>query len=151
MGMFDSAYCVGPEFVCTAGHDLSEEEFQTKDLDCSLAIIRIEGGRAWYVSGGIDEIPNAAITETLCLNCVCSSCEAFVQAGTGNLIGVYVTFEVDVDAGIVKAIRRVSPPSAEQLAETPRQEWMAGCEGPMPYAEAKERHIHYPHPWKAKP
>jgi hypothetical protein len=69
----------------------------------------------------------------------CVECPAFVQAKTGNVVGVSVEFDVDVLGDKVTAVRRTTPSTAEQMMLTPAQPWMAGCLGPMPYAEAKAR------------
>ena len=36
MGLFDTVTVRDPRFVCSEGHDLSDEEFQTKDLGCTM-------------------------------------------------------------------------------------------------------------------
>jgi hypothetical protein len=37
MGLYDTVKVSDPRFVCSEGHDLSDEEFQTKDLEKLIA------------------------------------------------------------------------------------------------------------------
>lgn len=45
MGLFDYVTVRGPSFVCSEGHDLSGEEFQTKDFGCEMGQVFIEEHR----------------------------------------------------------------------------------------------------------
>jgi hypothetical protein len=67
-----------------------------------------------------------------------------VQYGTGNLVPCSVGFVVKTDGKNITGIERVGMSTAEWLTWEPAQEWMANCEGPMPYEQAHERHIRYP-------
>lgn len=160
MGMFDWAHCNGPEFVCSEGHDLSGEEFQTKDLDCTLGDVVIEGGRVQFHDSGLrfdgQGLGPPAVspyTGTIDVGCTCKKCPAFVQAKTFNLIGTDVSFDVEIVNDEVKSVTRTSPSTAEQLRDTPTRPWMAGCYGPVPYETAKKSHIDSkpPPPWANEP
>ena len=145
MGLFDYVTVRDPRFACSEGHDLSDEEFQTKDLGCTMgsATIGVDRGEARLVideDGGYGDTPRLPFLGRICVYCVCRRCPAFVQAATGNLCPSGVTFEVEVIDDIVRSITRVSETTSEFLANEPRKSYMVGCEGPMSYEAAKARH-----------
>lgn len=144
MGLFDYVECDGTEFVCSEGHSLVSEEFQTKDLGKSM-------GR-WHIAttltgepGGCqmaDEWPAEryrALTATLNVYCSCTKCPAFLQAVSANVIDVWCEFDVELVAGVVKTVRRVSESTADFLAKASTRDYLKGAEGPMPYADACRR------------
>lgn len=141
MGLFDYVKCDDQRFVCSVGHDLRGEEFQTKDLGCTMGESSIANGRVEFSSGGWGDAPDLPITDTLHVYCNCTKCPAFVQDKTFNLVPTWVEFRVEVVAGEVRDITRVSPSTAEFLATEPHKPYMAGCRGPMPYADARQRHL----------
>ena len=140
MGLFDRLECVGPEFVCSEGHDLSGEEFQTKGLGCTMGGGLITHGKLRFCDGGCGDEDREVPLE---IYCTCRKCPAFVQFGTGNEISCGVEFEVMLDGDRVVSVKRVSQDTADWLASTPLERHMHRCEGPMPYAEVIELHIHY--------
>lgn len=141
MGLFDYVTVRDPRFVCSRGHDLSAEEFQSKDFGCTMGRVLIEDGllsshAVYFGEPGADG-------SKVEVYCTCRQCPAFVQFGTGNLVGCDVTFEVELDGDAVKAISRTSPATDDQLRAVPLERHMNRCEGPMPYADAKQLHVHY--------
>ena len=55
MGMFDTVQFIGPSpITCAAGHE--NNDFQTKDLDCSMQHYTVIGGEVY-------EVPSSAIVE----------------------------------------------------------------------------------------
>lgn len=158
MGFYDTVTVCDPRFVCSEGHDLCQEEFQTKDLGGTMGTARIEPAldgahgigsvgskmRLTVESGEWGESPRLPFLGILLVYCHCTKCPAFVQAGTGNLAAVSVEFEVEVISNAIRNIMRVSASTAEFLETKPKQPYMAGCEGPMSYAAAHKRHVEYP-------
>lgn len=149
MGMFDYVRVSGPEFVCSEGHDLSGEEFQTKDLGCTLGYATIRSGRMHFEPHLIERGRSAEdyqrFPRVISIGCTCSRCPGFVQANTGNPVGCDVDFEVDlVYDGTVLHARRVGMSTSEWMEWVVAQPWMAGAEGPMPYTEAREMRMRYP-------
>lgn len=141
MGLFDYVKVSGPEFKCSEGHDLSGEEFQTKDLGCTMGNATIADGKltttpsdwgAPFIPGGM------ALIE---IYCNCTRCPAFVQAKTFNLVDHGVTFKVLLEKDVVQRVERVGETSAEFVANTPKQPWMKDCRGPMLYQEAYKLHL----------
>lgn len=141
MGMFDYVSVSGPEFVCSEGHDLSDEEFQSKDFGCEMGQVRIECGRVSCRAACLGT-PSAESDQVEVYG-TCRRCPAFVQRGTGNLIACWVEFAVKLDGDAVVSVTRTSPPTAEFLRGTPLEKYMRGCEGPMPHTEARELHCNY--------
>lgn len=142
MGMFDRVHVHGPAFVCSEGHDLSGEEFQTKDFACVLDDVSMALGEPMTCGGraGLgfaikaNERPYNATVEVYC---DCTQCPCFVQARTFNLCPVGVNFEVVIENDIVMAVKRTSPTTAEFLETEPKQGYMDGCLGPMTRDEAE--------------
>lgn len=141
MGLFDRLTCIGPEFRCSEGHDLADEEFQTKDLGCTMGYGTIDGGRLTFEDGGWGDPLASPISATIDVYCSCAKCPAFVQAGTGNLVAHWVAFDVAIVDDVVASVTRTSPSCPEWLASEPALEYMA--EGPMGHAEAERLHVHY--------
>ena len=158
MGLFDRLTCADQRFVCSEGHHLGHAEFQTKDLGCTMGHATIdEAGAFVYQPGGWgdpDPVLGMAPWPTIAIYCDCRQCPAFVQPGTGNLIDMWVQFDVkladlavkdnpDVYTGRVVSVLRTSEPTALWLSTEPLKPYMKGCAGPMPWAEAHEAHIEH--------
>lgn len=137
MGMFDRYVVSGTEFVCSEGHDLSGEEFQGKDLDCSLATHAILDGTL-SVSDG-QELPRW--TTTIFVGATCSQCPAYVQAVTANICPAgSCDFAVTVEGktGRVLAIERDGESTADFIAAAPTRGYLRGAIGPLPHDVAVE-------------
>lgn len=143
MGLFDYVSVSGPQFVCSEGHYLGDEEFQTKDLGCTMGSAHI-GEAVEVFDGGYGDTQPNPFTDTIEIYCNCSQCPALVQYGTGNFCPTSVEFEVEVVDSKVKSVRRISMPTPEQIQHELAQPYMKDCEGPMTCAAARERHIDYP-------
>lgn len=121
MGLYDTVEVRDPRFVCSEGHDLGYEEFQTKDLGCTMGWSAITSNgdpsqtRLTVHSGGWGDQPRLPYLGCMYICCSCSRCPAFVQAGTGNFCPTGVEFEVEVVDNIVRAIKRVSESTADYL------------------------------------
>lgn len=141
MGLFDYVTVSDPRFICSNGHDLSAEEFQSKDFGCKMGRVAIENGRISSHAGYFGE-PEADSNKVE-IYCTCRQCPAFVQFGTGNLIGCDVSFEIELDGAMIKSIVCTSPATNDWLRDEPLEQYMKRCEGPMPYADAEHLHRHY--------
>jgi hypothetical protein len=141
MGLFDYVTVNDPCFVCSNGHDLSAEEFQSKDFGCTMGRVVIENERVSSHDGYFGK-PEAD-SKTVEIYCTCRQCPAFVQFGTGNLIGCDVTFEIELDGSAVKLVTRTSPATNDWLRDESLKRHMKRCEGPMPYRDAELLHVHY--------
>lgn len=141
MGLFDNVTVRDPRFVCSNGHDLSGEEFQSKDFGCQMGQIAIEDGRISARAGFLGN-PEAD-SDTVDIYGTCRQCPAFVQFGTGNLVGCDVSFEIKLDGDVIKAIVRTSPATNDWLRDEPLKWHMSRCEGPLPYQDAAQLHAHY--------
>ena len=144
MGLFDYVHVTDDRFVCSEGHPLSGEEFQTKDLGCTMGDSHIDRGRLHLNSGNYGEDPSIPFNGTIDVYCTCTKCPAFVQYGTGNLCPSGASFDVEIVGGVVVSVSRTSPSTEEFLASEPLRPYMKDCEGPMPYETAMRRHIFYP-------
>lgn len=140
MGLFDYVSVAGPEFRCSEGHDLSGEEFQTKDLGCTMGYASI-GKRISISDGGWGETQPSPFTGAIEIYTDCKRCPVFVQDETFNMHTVCVEFAVVVVADKVERVTMTSKSSAEQIAEAPTLEFMPGCRGPMNYEDAHRRHV----------
>lgn len=150
MGLYDDLTCEDPRFVCSEGHSLASAEFQTKDLGCTMGHATIDASGEFFYRPG--EWGDPEVGTMIEIYTDCRQCPAFVQADTGNLIDVWVQFDIeladlaeksnpDVYTGRVVSVARVSEPTAEWLATTPLKPYMQGCAGPMPWAEAQAAHM----------
>lgn len=141
MGLFDHVTVKDPRVVCSNGHDLSAEEFQSKDFGCEMGWVAIENGhvssRAVFLGKPEADSNKIEIYGT------CQQCPAFVQFGTGNLIGCDVSFEIELDGDTIKAVVRTSPATNDWLHDEPLEPYMKRCEGPMSYQDAERLHRHY--------
>jgi len=106
MGMFDRVKCADPRFVCSESHDLSDEEFQTKDFECALGVAVIEDARITFHDGALG-VPMATSPFTGCVTiyCDCTQCPALVQQRTGNVIAVWCDFEVEIVGNTVIGVK----------------------------------------------
>lgn len=143
MGLYDVVRCHGDVFRCSEGHDLSEAEFQTKDLgqtmgEWSLGGVgdRLEGTPGEWNSG-----PRRPFLGRMSVYTNCRKCPAFVQDRTANLVACWVEFEVELVDDFIRSVKLVSPPTAQFLEETPKLPYMANCVGPMTWEEAEARHV----------
>ena len=87
-------------------------------------------------NGGWGESPRHPLLGRFRVYSACHQCPVFVQAGTGNLCDVECTFEIEVVDDVIRSVKRVSESTADWLVNEPRREWMKGCFGPMPHADA---------------
>ena len=142
MGLYDTLTVSNEAFKCSEGHDLSDAEYQTKDLGRTMGY--------WHISDVLtgepgeygDPLPKP-VSGVLEIYCTCKECPAFVQAGTGNLVDCGVTFAVEVHRDKVTRIERQGMTTKEWLAYERAQTWMQGCEGPMSWEDAYKRHSQY--------
>lgn len=147
MGLFDTIKIDDdPRFVCSEGHLLYGEEFQTKDLGCTMghAFIDVVGhdvSRMRFYDGGYGDPVQQPLLGRFDIYCNCRQCPAFVQAKTANVCPVTVDFEVEVVDDVVRAVKRISATTAHFLENEPKQKYMAGCEGPMTYEAAVARSV----------
>ena len=142
MGFFDYVHVSDDRFVCSEGHPLSGEEFQSKDFGCVMGSVGITDGVLSFHAGCIDEEPSPDSNEAE-VYCDCKQCPAFVQDGTGNLVACWVEFRIKIEGNRVVSVERTSKPTAEWLTHEPAQDHMKDCEGPMTYAEAYDLHVQY--------
>jgi hypothetical protein len=140
MGCFDTLNCSGPEFVCSENHDLSIEEFQTKDLGETMGDFNISGNVLTGMDGEWGDFVMFPFTGELNIYCTCTQCPAFVQAKTHNLVGCGVEFKVELVGNQVVKVTRTSTPTEDWVLEEPKLPWMENCLGPMPWEEAEEIH-----------
>ena len=95
MGLFDYVSVNDPRFVCSEGHDLRGEEFQTKDFACSLGTITIStDGVTTRAFGGLGDpidwrrpLNGSANVYAGCSQCASDKWRAWVE--------FVVTFEDD--------------------------------------------------------
>lgn len=140
MGLFDYVSVTGDVYRCSEGHDLCDEEFQTKDLGCTMGDASI-GSHIDIRDGGWGDTQPRPFSGTIEIYAECRRCPAFVQAETFNTHPVSVDFSVEILDDEVKKVTRTSKTSAEQIAEAPTLEYMPNCRGPMSHADAKRRLI----------
>jgi hypothetical protein len=138
MGLFDYVH-VKPDdarFVCSEGHSLSGQEFQSKDFGCTMGDVTIIGNQIVLEDGGYGDSPKHPLLGRFYVYCSCHQCPVFVQANSGNLCDVECTFEIEVVDDVIRSVKRVSASTADWLASEPQREWMKNCHGPMPHGEA---------------
>lgn len=140
MGMYDVVR-VDSQFRCSEGHDLSGEEFQTKDFGETFGDISVSGTSIIIQPGKYGYPPKRPLLGRFVIYGSCRKCPAFVQADTFNVVECWVEFELEVVDNVVRAINMESPTTAEFLKNMPKETWMEGCHGPMSYEEAVELHI----------
>lgn len=140
MGLFDRVYCNRPEFVCSEGHDLSDAEFQTKDLGETMGSATIDD-RFDFNDGGWGDPIARPFTGDIEVYSDCHQCPAFVQAETFNLHPVSVEFVVRVESDAVVLVTRTSASTVEQIEQAPKLDYMPNCRGPMSYEDAQKRHM----------
>lgn len=133
MGRYDYVAVHGDWCRCSEGHDLRGEVLQTKDLGSTFGNWELgdeltgePGGWSW---GEPVELP---FSGELCVYTFCRACPAFLQRVTWNVLKIWVEFQVDLEAGRVVRVWRISDPSADQFEEMRRE----GALGPMTLDEA---------------
>lgn len=98
MGMFDWVDARDGDFTCPKGHVL--RELQTKDFDCTMGTIVIEGGAlTFHDTHGLGPPTTGEVNETLCIYEICDACKG----------GPLITFDVKVVANRVTSIERLPP------------------------------------------
>lgn len=143
MGLFDYVRVQGEEYVCSEGHNLEQESFQSKDFGCTMGTVSL-GGVGITVTmedGGYGHPEIPGLTDYVEVYGDCTRCPAFVQMPTGNLVATWVTFKVHIVKDVVQGVERTSQSTADFLAKEPGQKWMEGCLGPMSYQDAYTKHI----------
>lgn len=152
MGMYDYVTVEGEAFVCSEGHDVSDREFQTKDFDCVLGYIHV-GDVISTEAGCLRIAPDLGKFEShFDIGTACEKCPAFVQAETFNLCPVSVDFRVYHQGERLIRVERISESTFDFIASEPGRVHMGGCRGPMPYGDARKRHIDRAFfPWDPKP
>lgn len=145
MGLYDSVRLRGPKFVCSEGHDLSAEEFQTKDLGQTMGEWEIGERLVGEFGDYRRDAPSLPFSGQLDAYASCRQCPAFVQPVTGNMLDCWVEFRLSIVNNSVVAVERISPSTAKWLESD--DEYMRKAFGPMSTeeAEAKRREI-----WGAK-
>ncbi len=141
MGLFDYVSVQGAAFVCSEGHDLSGEEFQTKDLGSTMGSACLEDGQITIIPGDWGEPPKLPFLGRMHIYCTCRQCPAFVQAKTMNLCGAWVEFEVTIVDDKIRSVTRISQTTTEYLETEPKKPYMVNCLGPMPYEDAYQLHL----------
>lgn len=136
MGLFDRILVRDPRMVCSEGHSMSDDEFQTYDLGRTNGDAEVVDGRLSFQDGGNGRPVAMPFTGRLTVYTDCEQCPAFVQTGTLNLHMAWVEFEIDLQDGVVTDIRRISQSTAEWLAEVPSLPYMKGAMGPMSVYDA---------------
>jgi hypothetical protein len=145
MGMFDTVTVRDDSrFSCSDGHLLYAEEFQTKDLGCTMgfATVFVDNDaqtRMHTQPGSWDTPVTIPLLGRFEIYCDCHQCPAFVQVPTGNVCPVSVEFMLEIVDNVVRKVTRVSPGTAEFLADEPKKPYMVGCEGPMSFEAAELR------------
>ncbi|AKV00175.1 hypothetical protein AKJ09_06838 [Labilithrix luteola] len=133
MGLYDQITVIGDWCRCSEGHDLRGEPLQTKDLGCTMG--------DWILAEDLRGEPGhhgdpvkMPLSGTLSAYTFCRECPSFLQRETWNVLSAWVEFEIDLDAGRLIAVWRISEPSADWI----ERERAAGSIGPMPLAQAVE-------------
>jgi hypothetical protein len=140
MSMFDSVKVYDAWAVCSEGHSLVDEEFQTKCFERSLDRLTI---RDEVLSEGDQfALDGKSFTGFINIYCTCRKCPAFVQAKTHNLMDVWIEFTIELRESRVVEVKRVSKSTADWLKEEPTKPWMKdGFAGPMSYEKAYAMHV----------
>lgn len=145
MGLYDHVHIAGPDlrFVCSEGHDVTGEEFQSKDWGCTMGDVHIAGDAIGHESGGYGDDVKRPYLGRFYVYCTCTQCPAFVQnwqrpdgSRCHNVIDMSVTFELEVVDDKIRNVKRVSTSTADWLRDEPTKEYMRDAIGPMPRAQA---------------
>lgn len=139
MGLFDRV-SVDERFTCSEGHDLTDEEWQSKDFGETMGNVEIAGDEIIIHDGGWGCVPARPLLGRFSIYCSCSRCPAFVQDVTFNLCPLGVEYEIEMVDDKIRSIKRVSEDTATFLREEPRRPYMADCRGPFTYRDAQRRH-----------
>ncbi len=150
MGMFDYIRCIGPEFVCSRGHSLADEEFQTKDFSCELAWHKIENGVLSFYDGAVTLDP--AFNEVgqhgiygqrpdaqrpylgyIFVYCSCHQCPSFVYGQVGSVASCWCEFKVRIVDNKVEMVERIAE-DFDEFAQ--KQAGLPDTTGPIPTEEA---------------
>jgi hypothetical protein len=95
MGMFDDVTTDDPRFVCVCGHAIGY--LQTKDLACTLGLVRIEGDRVSFEDAmGLGAPHDGEFTGSLNVYDICESCDGWSE------------FDVEIAANVVLSVTRLS-------------------------------------------
>lgn len=128
MGLFDRLMCHDPEFLCSEGHGLGGEEFQTKSLGCTMGYGAIRDRLLTFRDGGWGD---ATERETpLDVYCTCRQCPAIMPppgSQTPTAIHPWVEFAVELDGDRVVSISRTSKSTSEYTAEVMLWPHMGGA------------------------
>lgn len=102
MGLYDTIRYNGSRSKCANGHDLSSEDFQTKDLGCTLGYWSLTDENIEGEDGGYGELPALPVTGVVYFYTSCSEC----SEGSD-----WVEFEAELRDGKVLSISRVASES----------------------------------------
>ena len=131
MGLFDTVR-VNERFTCSEGHDLTGEGWQSKDFGETGGDVIIEGDTVTLKPGDWGDSPMRPLLGRFGIYTTCKKCPAFVQRDTGNIVGHWVEYMLEIVDDRIRMIKR--------MGYIPKLEWMKDAYGPMPYEEAKDLH-----------
>ena len=132
-----TSYVVESTSCAQEGHSLSGKPLQTYDLGSTMGDWVLAGGLSG-APGDYGEPPKLPFTGTISVATFCPSCPVFVDPRTGNVIQLFVDFEVTIECGLVRDVRRTSEPAHEWLvSRTDKPE--GTLLGPMTLADASRR------------
>lgn len=141
MGLYDTLRITHDLARCPDGHDLSEQEWQTKDLGESMGAFHLDE------TGEIKplDLPEERWRPSLFppkgtvqVYTDCPECPVWVQKGTGNVIHADVDYELQFEGTRLTGYLRTTVPYAEQLAKRQASTWFEGAVGPLSDAEAHD-------------
>lgn len=141
MGDFDTVTVRGAPYVCAAGHDMTGDTLQTKDLGCTVGHVEIGdvGSRVMMRPGSWSEPLLPGFTGTIQVYMECRQCPALVHLPTGNVLQMWFEVEIEIVDDIVQRIARISTPNDEQIADYREHFGANQIEGPMPLEAALDR------------
>jgi hypothetical protein len=139
VGLFDTVR-VDERFTCSEGHDLTGEEWQSKDFGETDGDVIIAEDTVTLKPGEWGDSPMRPLLGRFAIYTTCKKCPAFVQRETGNMIGHWVEYVLEIVDDRIRAIKLVSDTAKEFAEKIRKLSWMKDAYGPMTYEEAEALH-----------
>lgn len=139
MGLFDTVR-VDERFTCSEGHDLTGEEWQSKDFGETMGTVTISEDTVTLEPGEWGAPPMRPLLGRFGIYMTCKKCPAFVQRDTGNIVGHWVEYMLEIVDDRIRMIKRMGDSSKKFAEKIPKLSWMKDAYGPMSYEEAEALH-----------
>lgn len=116
MGLYDSVTVTGSGWTCPEGHDLTGEDWQTKDLGETMGGWTFGEPGSEIVESRHGAYNDVEIESVIRIYTSCPKCPHMLQAKTYNVLDLWVEYELAMADRLILTRKLISEPLAETMA-----------------------------------